>query len=67
MEKPFNNVYVYNAQNSMSAKERRPIQLKPNVKEKFDKIHKDLKQETQSETVEVLIDFYRTNGMKIQV
>ncbi len=51
----------------MSAKNRRPIQLKPNVKQKFDDLHKVLGKETQSETVEVLIDFYRTNGMKIQV
>ena len=51
----------------MSSKKRRPIQLKPDVKQKFDKLHKDLKKETQSETVELLVDFYRTNGMKIQV
>ena len=51
----------------MSAKNRRPIQLKPNVKQKFDALHEDLKKETQSETVELLIDFYRSNGMKIHV
>jgi hypothetical protein len=51
----------------MSTVKRSPIQLKPNVKEKFDAMHKDLKKETQSETVEVLIDFYRANGMRVQV
>lgn len=51
----------------MSTVKRSPIQLKPDVKEKFDAIHTDLKKETQSETVEVLIDFYRANGMQINV
>ena len=51
----------------MSAKNRRPIQLKPNVKQKFDDLHKVLGKDTQSETVEALIDFYRTNGLKVQV
>ena len=51
----------------MKAINRYPIQLKPNVKQKFDDIHTILGMETQSETVKVLIDFYRTNGMKIQV
>lgn len=51
----------------MSAVKRSPIQLKPKVKEKFDTMHTDLGKETQSETVEVLIDFYRANGMRVQV
>ena len=51
----------------MSAKKRRPIQLQPDVKQKFDDIHTALGKETQSETVELLVDFYRANGMKIHV
>ena len=51
----------------MSAKHRRPIQLQPRVKQKFDDLHTQLGKETQSETVELLVDFYRSNGMKVQV
>ena len=54
-------------EHSMSAKKRRPIQLKPDVKQKFDALHDVLGKETQSETVELLVDFYRANGMKIRV
>ena len=51
----------------MSTVKRSPIQLKPDVKQKFDDIHEKLGKETQSETVEILIDFYQANAMRIQV
>ncbi len=37
---------------------RRTIQLKPDVKEKFDDLHTRLGRKTHSETVEVLIGYY---------
>ena len=51
----------------MSAKKRQPIQLKPDVKQEFDDLHEQLGKETQSETVKLLVDFYRANGMKVRV
>lgn len=54
-------------EHSMSAKDRRVLQLYPDVKEKFDALHRDLGKESQSETVELLVDFYRKNGMKVNV
>lgn len=46
---------------------RHPIQLKPDVKADFDRIHGELGRETQSETLRVLIDYYRANSAQIKV
>ena len=51
----------------MSEQKRHPIQLKTRVKEKWDNLHEDLGKETHSETAEILVDFYRRNGMKVRV
>jgi len=67
VEKVINNVYIHTVYTKMSAKKRRPIQLQPKVKQKFDDLHRELKKETQSETVELLVDFYRSNGLKVRV
>ena len=57
----------YTYTNVMSEQKRHPIQLKTRVKEKWDKLHEDLGKETNSETAEILVDFYRSKGMKVQV
>lgn len=43
------------------------MQLQPEVKQEFDKIHVELGLETQSKTVKKLIDFYREYAHRVQV
>lgn len=52
----------------MSGEEsRHPIQLQPDVKREFDRIHTELGMETQSKTIKRLIDFYREYAQRVQV
>jgi len=51
----------------LNEESRRPIQLQPDVKHEFDRIHVELGLETQSKTIKRLIDFYREYAHRVQV
>ena len=46
---------------------RVPIQLYPEVKKEFDQLHKTMGTINTSETVKILIDFYKRNNEKVTV
>jgi len=46
---------------------RIPIQLYPEVKEEFDQLHETMGTVNTSETVKILIDFYKRNNEAIKV